>query len=124
MTDVYEVFRKMVETTVFDRVKKLAESRGKTIVQVEADLNLSKNYLYKWKKSIPNSDKLAQVADYFGVSTDSILGRKEDNPKVVTMFREKTGDMTPDERKEFEESLGDMMDFTRKMIMERRKRHE
>lgn len=36
--------------TVFDRIKNLADSRGKSIVDVEADLGLSKNYLYKWKK--------------------------------------------------------------------------
>lgn len=63
--------------TVFDRIKNLADSRGKSIVDVEADLGLSKNYLYKWKKSAPNSTKLIEVADYFNVSTDYLLGRKE-----------------------------------------------
>lgn len=63
--------------TVFDRIKKLADSRGKSIVDVEADLGLSKNYLYKWKKSAPNSTKLIEVADYFDVSTDYLLGRPE-----------------------------------------------
>ena len=65
--------------TVFDRIKNLADSRGKSIVDVEADLGLSKNYLYKWKKSTPNSTKLIEVADYFNVSTDYLLGRKEKN---------------------------------------------
>lgn len=64
--------------TVFDRIKNLANSRGKSIVDVEADLGLSKNYLYKWKKSAPNSTKLIEVADYFNVSTDYLLGRTED----------------------------------------------
>lgn len=64
--------------TVFDRIKNLANSRGKSIVNVEADLGLSKNYLYKWKKSAPNSTKLIEVADYFNVSTDYLLGRTED----------------------------------------------
>lgn len=63
--------------TVFDRIKNLADSRGKSIVDVEADLGLSKNYLYKWKKSAPNSTKLIEVADYFNVSTDYLLGREE-----------------------------------------------
>ncbi|KRL84031.1 helix-turn-helix domain-containing protein [Ligilactobacillus apodemi] len=63
--------------TVFDRIKNLADSRGKSIVDVEADLGLSKNYLYKWKKSAPNSTKLIEVADYFNVSTDYLLGRKK-----------------------------------------------
>lgn len=63
--------------TVFDRIKNLADSRGKSIVDVEADLGLSKNYLYKWKKSAPNSTKLIEVADYFNVSTDYLLGREK-----------------------------------------------
>lgn len=65
--------------TVFDRIKQLADSRGKSIVDVEANLGLSKNYLYKWKKSAPNSKKLIKIADYFNVSTDYLLGRKEDS---------------------------------------------
>ena len=53
----------MAEITVFDRIKRLADKQGKSIVDVEADLGFSKNYLYKWKKSVPSSDKLAKVAD-------------------------------------------------------------
>lgn len=68
--------------TVFDRIKNLAESRGKSIVDVEADLGLSKNYLYKWKKSAPNSTKLIEVADYFNVSTDYLLGRPEKSSNI------------------------------------------
>ncbi|MBP2058633.1 transcriptional regulator with XRE-family HTH domain [Lactobacillus colini] len=68
----------MVDNTVFDRIKKLAERHGKSIVDVEAELGLSKNYLYKWKKSSPSSDKLTKVADYFKTSTDYLLGRTDD----------------------------------------------
>lgn len=70
---------KMANNIVFDRIKRLAESHGKSIVDIEADLGLSKNYLYKWKKSSPSSDKLSKVADYFQTSTDYLLGRT-DNP--------------------------------------------
>ncbi|CAJ1227065.1 transcriptional regulator [Levilactobacillus zymae] len=61
--------------TIFDRVKALADKQGKSIVDVEADLGMSKNYLYKWKKAKPTAERLEQVADYFNVSTDYILGR-------------------------------------------------
>lgn len=79
----------MSDMTVFDRIRALAEKRGKKIVDVEADLNMSKNYLYKWKKSTPSADKLSKVADYFNVSTDFLLGRPEkadlaDNQTVFT----------------------------------------
>lgn len=88
--------------TVFDRIKNLADSRGKSIVDVEADLGLSKNYLYKWKKSAPNSTKLIEVADYFNVSTDYLLGRKEDSK---TMNDAKQIDLTGIGQKEDEEKI-------------------
>ena len=37
---------------VFKRIKELANSRGKSIVDVESDLGMSKNYLYNWKKAL------------------------------------------------------------------------
>jgi len=61
--------------TLFDRIKKLADSQGKSITRVEQDLNMSRNYLYKWKTMNPKSDSLEKVADYFHVSTDYLLGR-------------------------------------------------
>lgn len=71
--------------TVFDRIKNLANSKGKNIVDIEADLGLSKNYLYKWKKSAPNSTKLIEVADYFNVSTDYLLGRKSNQIDLTSI---------------------------------------
>jgi len=63
--------------TLFDRIKKLADSQGKSITRVEQDLNMSRNYLYKWKTMNPKSDSLEKVADYFGVTTDYLLGRNQ-----------------------------------------------
>lgn len=65
--------------TTFERVKILADKRKISIVELEEKLNFSKNSLYAWKKSKPSIDKLNAVADYFGVSTDYLLGRT-DNP--------------------------------------------
>jgi transcriptional regulator with XRE-family HTH domain len=80
----------MADVTVFDRIKHLSERRGKNIVDVEAELGFSKNYLYKWKKSTPSSDKLAKVADYFHVSTDYLLGRETDKTKTADLADEDT----------------------------------
>lgn len=80
----------MANITVFDRIKKLADRRGKKIVDVESDLDFSKNYLYKWKKSTPSSDKLAKVADYFNVSVDYLLGRENDGNKTADIADEDT----------------------------------
>ncbi|NSW24713.1 helix-turn-helix transcriptional regulator [Enterococcus faecalis] len=65
--------------TVFDRVKKLADNQKISIVELEEKLNFSRNSLYAWKKSKPSIDKLEAVANYFGVSTDYLLGREVSN---------------------------------------------
>lgn len=80
----------MTELTVFDRIKRLTEKQGKTIVDVESDLGFSKNYLYKWKKSVPSSDKLSKVADYFNVSTDYLLGRNTKETKKADLADDET----------------------------------
>lgn len=63
--------------TPFERVKILAESQKISIARLEETLGFGKNYLYKWKKTSPNSETLQKVADYFHVSTDYLLGRTE-----------------------------------------------
>ena len=62
---------------LFERIKKLSEERGKSIQQVAIDLGFGENYFYRWKKQSPSSAYLDQVADYFNVSTDYLLGRTD-----------------------------------------------
>ncbi|MDV8263637.1 transcriptional regulator, partial [Streptococcus pneumoniae] len=45
------------------------------------------NYLYSLKKGNPKSDRLQEIADYFGVSTDYLLGRTE-NPNLADDTKE------------------------------------
>ncbi|WP_025194390.1 helix-turn-helix domain-containing protein [Enterococcus faecalis] len=61
----------------FDRVKSLADNNNISIVELEKKLGFSKNSLYSWKKNKPSIDKLNIVADYFGVTTDYLLGRTD-----------------------------------------------
>lgn len=65
--------------TLFERLKFLAKKQGKSINDVERDLNYSKNTLYRLKTTNPSSEKLREIADYFHISTDYLLGRT-DNP--------------------------------------------
>ncbi|MCL5458045.1 helix-turn-helix domain-containing protein [Loigolactobacillus coryniformis] len=61
--------------TLFERVKFLAEKQGKSINDVERELNYSQNTLYRLKRTNPSAKKLEELADYFKVSTDYLLGR-------------------------------------------------
>lgn len=63
--------------TIFERVKMLADKQHISIVELEEKLNFSRNSLYSWKKNKPSVDKLNAVADYFGVTTDYLLGRTD-----------------------------------------------
>lgn len=67
--------------TTFERVKFLADKQKISIVDLEIKLGFGKNSLYSWKKKMPNSGNLEKVADFFGVSTDYLLGRT-DNPNM------------------------------------------
>ncbi|KZK36762.1 Transcriptional regulator xre family [Lactococcus cremoris] len=75
----------MTDTTTFDRIKNLAEKRGKSLPSVSADLNFSDNLFYRWKTSNPKASDLAKVADYFHVSVDYLLGRDEAEPTTQTV---------------------------------------
>lgn len=63
--------------TLFERVKRLADKQGKSINDIERDLEYSQNTLYRLKRTNPSSKKLEELADYFHVSTDYLLGRNE-----------------------------------------------
>lgn len=67
----------MPDMTTFDRIKELAEKRGKSLPAVSADLKFSDNLFYRWKTSNPKASDLAKVADYFHVTVDYLLGREE-----------------------------------------------
>ncbi|MFS9132290.1 helix-turn-helix transcriptional regulator [Streptococcus infantis] len=69
----------MFET--FEKIKELAKKRGKSLGQVEEDLGYGRNTLYKIKNSTPNAERIAEIANYFNVSTDYLLGRT-DNPNI------------------------------------------
>lgn len=68
--------------TTFERIKKLAEKRGKNLKTVATDLGFSENALYKWKNQSPTTDNLTKVADYFGVSLDYLVGREVEQQEL------------------------------------------
>ena len=63
---------------IYERVQYLAKNQGLSVRELGNKLNIGPTTLYKWKKRTPKSDILIKVADYFGVSTDYLLGRSDD----------------------------------------------
>lgn len=69
--------------STFEKIKNLAKKQGKSLGTVEEDLGYGRNTLYKIKNSTPNAERIAEIANYFNVSADYLLGRT-DNPKLYT----------------------------------------
>lgn len=78
--------------SLFEKIKELCQKRGISINSLEETLGYSRNTIYSMKSKKPNAERLQEIADYFNVSTDYLLGRT-DNPAI-------TGDTvtTPDGR--------------------------
>lgn len=66
----------------FEKVRELARKKGLSLNQVEEKLGYSKNTLYSLKRQKVSSERLQEIADYFNVSTDYLLGRT-DNPVIA-----------------------------------------
>lgn len=66
----------------FDRIKNLAKKQGLSINLLEEKLGYSRNTIYNLKSSKPSAERLQEIADYFNVSTDYLLGRT-DNPNIL-----------------------------------------
>ena len=67
------------ELTLKKRIELLCEERYMTINALETTLGFGRGTIRKWETQNPSSDKLEQVADYFGVSVDYLLGREVDD---------------------------------------------
>lgn len=92
----------------FDRIKELAKRRGLSINLLEKKLGYSKNTIYNLKNSKPSTERISEIADYFRVSTDYLLGRT-DNPAIA-------GEKTPEQEIELDDLDGRIMLFDGKPL--------
>ena len=117
----------------FEKVRELAKKHGLSLNQVEEKLGYSKNTLYSLKRQKVSSERLQEIADYFNVSTDYLLGRT-DNPAIasdnkananldpaetelVAAFRNQTQNMTEEEKARFNKAIESLM-VTAKTLMD------
>ena len=117
--------------STFEIVKDLCEKQGISLNTLEEKLELGKNSLYGLKRNQPSAERLQQIADYFNVSTDYLLGRT-DSPRIASnasiidtdpieeqtlvMFRKETEDMSDDEKERFNKALSRMMKTARDLV--------
>ncbi|HGK7718392.1 TPA: helix-turn-helix domain-containing protein, partial [Streptococcus pyogenes] len=75
----------------FEKIKELADRQGISINKLEEKLGYSRNTIYNLKTKKPNAERISEIADYFQVSTDYLLGRT-DNPAIAKDNQEYTSE--------------------------------
>jgi hypothetical protein len=100
--------------STLEKIKELALKRGISLQKVAEDLGYSINYLYTLKEKTPKSDRLQEIADYFNISTDYLLGRT-DNPAIA-------GEKAPEHEIELDDLDGRIMLFDGKPLSDNDKR--
>ena len=64
--------------TFWERFYELCIKNGKKPNPIGKEIGISSGVISKWKSGgIPNGENLILLSDYFGVSTDYLLGRAE-----------------------------------------------
>ena len=66
----------------YEKIKELAKKQGLSINALEEKLGYSRNTLYSLKKQKASTERMQEIADYFNVSLDYLLGRT-DNPAIA-----------------------------------------
>ena len=62
-------------------IRELAKAKGVTVKQTLEDCRINRNFLYDLERgnSSPSVDKLARIAEYFGVSASKLLDAESDD---------------------------------------------
>lgn len=66
-----------MENTFFERFSNLCKERGVTVNSVAKSIGASSGSVTAWKKGTePRNATVTKIADYFGVTTDYLLGKE------------------------------------------------
>ena len=84
----------------YERLKKLCDERGLALTNVVVnELHMSRGKLSRWKNgNVPKGDTLSTLSEYFGVSTDYLLGTDTLKEKSITILDDPELTLTADEK--------------------------
>lgn len=68
---------KMDNEAIVNSIKVLCKSINISASQLEKEVGLSQGLISKWQKTMPSLDKIIDIADYFHVSLDDVIGRRK-----------------------------------------------
>lgn len=58
-------------------ISAVCKRRGISLAELERQCGLKSRTIYRWDSNIPSVDKVRAVADYLGVTVDSLLAGEE-----------------------------------------------
>lgn len=70
---LFPVNMREVKTLIVDNIRALCEKRGISIWALERATGIGNGVIARWSNSFPSVKNLKLVADYFGVTVDSLL---------------------------------------------------
>ena len=77
--DKNEFIPSTAPTTFYDRLAALTKENNLKFAQLASKASFPRTYIYEWNKegTLPSIDYLFEIADYFKVSPDYLLGRTD-----------------------------------------------
>lgn len=92
--------------------------------QIERELGYPRNTISSYKRQNPSTKRLDELAEYFNVSVDYLLGREniqnsdysDEENELIAAFRMEREDMTPDEQVKFNKAVKDLMKYAKERL--------
>lgn len=98
-----------------DRIEQLCNDHGLYVTTLEERIAIAKGSVRSWRNVNPSIDKIIKVANYFGVSTDYIMGRsdskyilEETNDEGLVSLKRARSKMTDKDKRK----MDDLMSIT------------
>lgn len=115
-----------------DNVMRLWKERRpdiKSVAELERKMDLSNGIISKWETKKPSTANVQKVADFFKVPlsevlddvTDESVTLNKNDQELLAMFRKETDGMSNEEKQDFQDSLGILMNTAKQIVKRRRK---
>ena len=112
-------------TIFFDQLKKICLDRGTTPTALCKALGLSTALPTNWKNGRePNSSTLQRIADYFGVSTDYLLGKEDTPSRVDVTFTPKEAELVRRMQDLDDDQAQQLLEYMEFLIAQRKKKKD
>lgn len=85
----------MNNENMIESIRNLCKSNNIALTKLEEELGFSQGLISRWKDKAPSLDKIIDIADYFKISLDEVVGRNQNsNDEFLNLLCEKTDDNT------------------------------